>query len=142
MDEEVRLETQTQEAQKEGRQVSKLSLGGTSPEYGDKTVIDKFRTDTKPMPVSGAPAPKRGPGRPSGPSAPAPAAAPTEGGGALPGEHAGLMQQLAKAEQVADYWQQLSQVAPSTFTQMYAKRATEVRDRLALKLYRDTPNLF
>lgn len=52
------------------------------------------------------------------------------------------MQQLAKAEQVADYWQQLSQVAPSTFTQMYAKRATEVRDRLALKLYRDTPNLF
>jgi hypothetical protein len=50
------------------------------------------------------------------------------------------MQQLQKAEQVATYWQNLAQTIPSEYTQMYAKRATQVRDRLALKLYRDTPN--
>lgn len=120
--------------------MSKLQLGGTSPEYGDRTLLDKFRQSTRPLPVSGAPVPKRGPGRPAGQPAPAPAAGPTPGGGALPPEHLDLMQKLAKAEQVAAYWQNLAQSVPSNFTQMYAQRSAQVRDRLALKLYRDTPN--
>jgi len=115
----------------------KLTLGSNESQYGDDTVLDKFRQSTRPLPVSGAPAPKRGPGRPAG-TQQAPVASP-EGGG-LPPEHVGAMQKLAKAEQVAAYWQNIAQSVPSPFAKMYAKRATEVRDQLALKLYKSTPN--
>ena len=118
----------------------KLNLGSDESQYGDKTVLDKFRSSTKPLPVSGAPAPRRGPGRPAAqPAQAAPQTSP-EAGGQLPPEHLTMMQKLAKAEEVAEYWQNLAQAVPTQFTQMYAKRATEVRDRLALKLYKDTPN--
>ena len=120
--------------------MGKLNLGSDESQYGDKTVLDKFRTATKPMPISGAPAPKRGAGRPAAQPASAPPQSSPEAGGQLPPEHLTVMQKLAKAEEVANYWQNLAQTVPTSFTQMYAKRATEVRDRLALKLYRDTPN--
>ncbi len=121
--------------------MAKLSLGGSSPEYGDKTVLDQFRSATKPLPISGAPAPKRGPGRPAGQTAQqAPAPAPS--GGAVPPEHLEAMQRLSRAEQVAEFWQNLAASAPSPVTQMYAKRAASVRDRLALTIYKNTPNFF
>lgn len=120
--------------------MSKLQLGGTSPEYGDRTLLDKFRQSTRPLPVSGAPAPKRGPGRPAGQPAPAPAAGPTPGGGALPPEHVGLMDRLYRAEDVAQYWVAIAQQAPTPFAKMQARRAVAVRDQIALRLYKSTPN--
>jgi len=106
--------------------------------YGDQTALDTFKKSTKPLPISGAPAPRRGPGRPAGATA-APQA-PPGAGGQLPAEHLDLMDRLRQSEEVAAYWQQLAQTVPTQFTQMYAKRATQVRDALALKLYKDTPN--
>jgi len=121
--------------------MGKLSLGGNSPAYGDRTVLDKFRQATKPLPVSGAPAPKRGPGRPAGQAAPAPAAAaPSGGGGQLPPEHLDMMQRLQRAEDVADYWTAVAQQIPTSYARMYAKRAMAVRDQLALYIYKSTPN--
>jgi hypothetical protein len=114
-----------------------LPLSGPEKQYGDAKTLDTFKAATKPLPVSGAPAPVRGPGRPTGT---APAATAAGGQSSLPPEHLAAMQQLQKAEQVATYWQNLAQTIPSEYTQMYAKRATQVRDRLALKLYKETPN--
>ena len=119
--------------------MSKLSLGGTSPEYGDRTLLDKFRSSTRPLPVSGAPAPKRGPGRPAGQPAQVPAAG-QAGGGALPPEHVDLMNRLYRAEDVAQYWVAIAQQAPTPFARMQAQRAVAVRDQIALRLYKSTPN--
>jgi len=108
--------------------------------YGDQTALDSFKKSTKPLPISGAPAPRRGPGRPTGATA-APQAPPGAGGQLSP-EHRDLMGRLRDAEEVADYWQEMAQTAPSQIAQMMAKRATQVRDTLALKIYHDTPNFF
>lgn len=120
--------------------MGKLSLGSDESQYGDANVLDKFRASTKPMPVSGALAPKRGPGRPTGQAAPAPAAAPTPGGGEVLPEHSDLMRRLQLAEDLADDWIAYAQQMPTPFAKMYARRAIAVRDQLALQLYKSTPN--
>ena len=117
--------------------MAKLQLGSTEKAYGDVKTLDTFKAQTKPLPVSGAPAPQRGPGRPAG-GTQAPQVSPETGG--LPPEHLSMMQQLARAEQVDAYWQNLVQIVPTPFTQMYARRARAVRDGLALRLYKQTPN--
>ena len=116
--------------------MAKLTLGSTDKQYGDVKALDDLKTATKPLPISGAMAQKRGPGRPAGSTTTPPATT----GGAVQPEHLSAMQKLAQAEQVAAYWENLAQTVPTTWTQMYAKRAAEVRDRLALQLYKSTPN--
>jgi len=119
--------------------MAKLQLGGGEKQYGDQKVLDELKTSTKPLPISGAMVQKRGPGRPAGSTATTPAAAPN-GGEAFTPEHRDMMVRLQKAEDVVVFWAERVQMSPDVFTQMYARHAIAVRDQLALKLYKQTPN--
>ena len=118
--------------------MAKLNLGSDEAQYGDATVLDKFRTATKPLPVSGAPAPKRGPGRPSGATAPAPTAAPN-GGGQLP-EDVVLAEKVAIAQRA---YMQLTAAAQrpdaGPWTRFYAELAKSQFEHAALEARNQTP---
>ena len=121
------------------QQPEKLQLGGTSLEYGDKTLLDQFRSATRPLPVSGAPAPKRGPGRPAGQPAQAPAAGQAGGGQLLP-EAVSLMSRAAQAHRA---YMRLAAAAQrpdaGPWTQFYARLALQQFEKAAMDARNNSP---
>jgi hypothetical protein len=109
-----------------------------APAYGDKAALDRFRSSTKPLPVSGAATPKQGPGRPTGTTAPA--ASPGAEGQPVPQEHKSAFQRLHDAEVVVEFWQQMAQMAPTARNLVYLRNAKAVAEQIALHTYKNTPN--
>jgi len=123
--------------------MGKLNLGSDESQYGDSTVLDKFRSATKPMPISGAPAPKRGPGRPAGQPAPAPAAGTTvgsSGGGALPPEASMMASRAALAQRS---YMRLVEAAQrpdaGPWTQFYAQLAQQHFEKTVMDARNNSP---
>jgi hypothetical protein len=114
-----------------------LPLSNPEKQYGDAKTLDTFKVATKPLPVSGAPAPVRGPGRPTGT---APAATAAGGQSSLPPEHAALATKVAIAQrtymQLAAYAQRPD---AGPWTRFYAELAKSQFERAALEAREQTP---
>lgn len=107
-----------------------------SPQYGDKKVLQNVAKQTKALPMSGAQAPARGPGRPVG-GAQAAQSQPFAG---VPPEHVSLFQRLAEADRTRQFWQQVYQDSPNQWSEMYLVDAEEAYKRLSYEVYQATPN--
>ena len=117
--------------------MAKLTLGSTEKAYGDQKALDDLKTATKPLPISGAMAQKRGPGRPAGSKQAS--AAPTQSAD-VPPEHAELAAKAAIAQRA---YMQLAAYAQSPeagpWTRFYAELARSQFEHAALEARNQTP---
>ena len=107
-----------------------------TPQYGDKTVIQKMANPMTETPMTGNPVPAPTAGRPSEGGQPMAA----EGQMPLPASHQEMMQDLARKAWAAQFWAQLAQSPQAgSYVRMYAQMSADRYEQSARKLQSTTP---
>lgn len=111
-----------------------------TPQYGDKTKLEQLNKNMTKTPMTGVPTPAPTAGRPVSTGAGLQQPQPQQPAqNEMPAEHQNLMNDLASAYRVNQFWQGMLAQYPSEWTRLYAKEAERTFQQKQMEVRQSTP---